>query len=665
MQDYQEQTVQQCPDIGYDLCQTMNFIIQIFQAAIFCPLLQKIYVIIILLCKQFRDNSLCLKTCLIFSFTCYLAISITLCIGTAKIRLIDEPKIKIEQDLISIYTIFTATSCLKCILVLIIGFELSNHLQEQSLQQSKRSQINSGQQLEINEYRLDTVQRNSSYGAIDQPKKQRIRPQFIFPQNFERIKNIFEGFQKQDKYQTTYCIIFKIEINMHKSDLLSIKISANAALGFMLQGFMVAYMNPALRTLHVVFDIKNVNLYDGVLSGLIPLGAGLGSLCAQTILHFFTLKNSLIFTDVITCFFCLLTISGQLWGLLIGRFFIGFAGGAQSILVPIYMNEFTPETLKGINGTLVGTLASTGAFVAFLLGFGFNENPQMDDPYWRMVFSIPIVISLLRSFILTKYYTFEAPSYYIQQKQYDKLKDTIAFIYKPEFVQKQIYLLQDSLPSDEIVTLDILRTKYKQRFQKGLVIASFMQFVGMQTIWAYSTSIFLNATNDINLTNMLNFFVPINGLINSLMAGNLTKFMTFRQIFQYGTLGCFIPMLLLSGLCINIEANMVMVVALIFIFQAFHSLSYGSFTWIELANILPPKGVSICAVVAWISASLVVQTFPYLQSMFQLSGCFLIYGLLGLVAFLYYTYEYQKEDPKEITRSLMDLELCRLPTQDV
>ena len=35
------------------------------------------------------------------------------------------------------------------------------------------------------------------------------------------------------------------------------------------------------------------------------------------------------------------------------------------------MNEFTPETLKGINGTLVGTLASTGAFVAFLLGFGY------------------------------------------------------------------------------------------------------------------------------------------------------------------------------------------------------------------------------------------------------------------------------------------------------
>lgn len=38
--------------------------------------------------------------------------------------------------------------------------------------------------------------------------------------------------------------------------------------------------------------------------------------------------------------------------------------------VPFYMNEFTPESLKGINGTLVGTLASTGAFIAFLLGFG-------------------------------------------------------------------------------------------------------------------------------------------------------------------------------------------------------------------------------------------------------------------------------------------------------
>ena len=42
--------------------------------------------------------------------------------------------------------------------------------------------------------------------------------------------------------------------------------------------------------------------------------------------------------------------------------------------VPFYMNQFTPEALKGINGTLVGTLASTGAFVAFLLGFGYIYN---------------------------------------------------------------------------------------------------------------------------------------------------------------------------------------------------------------------------------------------------------------------------------------------------
>ena len=56
---------------------------------------------------------------------------------------------------------------------------------------------------------------------------------------------------------------------MHKSDILSLKISGNAALGFMLQGYMLAYLNPALSTIDVVFnfDEESVNFYNGLLSG--------------------------------------------------------------------------------------------------------------------------------------------------------------------------------------------------------------------------------------------------------------------------------------------------------------------------------------------------------------------------------------------------------------
>ena len=57
---------------------------------------------------------------------------------------------------------------------------------------------------------------------------------------------------------------------MHKSDILSLKISGNAALGFMLQGYMLAYLNPALSTIDAVFafDEDSVNFYNGLLSGI-------------------------------------------------------------------------------------------------------------------------------------------------------------------------------------------------------------------------------------------------------------------------------------------------------------------------------------------------------------------------------------------------------------
>lgn len=39
--------------------------------------------------------------------------------------------------------------------------------------------------------------------------------------------------------------------------------------------------------------------------------------------------------------------------------------------MPLYLNENTPDTLKGTTGSFVALMANVGVFVAFILGFKY------------------------------------------------------------------------------------------------------------------------------------------------------------------------------------------------------------------------------------------------------------------------------------------------------
>lgn len=79
----------------------------------------------------------------------------------------------------------------------------------------------------------------------------------------------------------------------------------------------------------------------------------------------------------------------------------------------------------------------------------------------------------------------------------------------------------------------------------------------------------------------------------------------------------------------------------------------------EIATLVPAKGISICALIAWLSAAFVGQTFPLIMEAFTISGCFLFFGICGFLGFLYFVYEYDKKDYEEGQPNLMEVELIK------
>jgi len=73
----------------------------------------------------------------------------------------------------------------------------------------------------------------------------------------------------------------------------------------------------------------------------------------------------------------------------IARFIIGFASGFSSVLVPIFLGELAPPTLRGTLGTLTQFCLVTGIFVSDLLAF-----PLATESSWRILFSVTIILSV-------------------------------------------------------------------------------------------------------------------------------------------------------------------------------------------------------------------------------------------------------------------------------
>ena len=88
------------------------------------------------------------------------------------------------------------------------------------------------------------------------------------------------------------------------------------------------------------------------------------------------------------------TVAQDMLTIILARFIIGFASGYTTVLVPIYLGEVAPPSLRGTLGTLTQFAMVIGILFADLVAFPF-ATPKG----WRVMFSFTIMISAAQLFL--------------------------------------------------------------------------------------------------------------------------------------------------------------------------------------------------------------------------------------------------------------------------
>ena len=183
----------------------------------------------------------------------------------------------------------------------------------------------------------------------------------------------------------------------------------------------------------------------------------------------------------------------------VARFIIGFASGFSSVLVPIYLGELAPPTLRGTLGTLTQFCLVTGIFVSDLLAFPFAT-----EKGWRILFSVTAVASVIQ--ILCFPFLIESPRWLLGRDRASRqarhiIKKLRGLRYDHEieievnhFVSashKQACDNNEENTSSKVAFLAMLMDKQIRKLLVcSLVLQMAQQLCGINAVFYYSTMFF-------------------------------------------------------------------------------------------------------------------------------------------------------------------------------
>lgn len=275
-----------------------------------------------------------------------------------------------------------------------------------------------------------------------------------------------------------------------------------AATGGLLFGYDTGVIGGALVHRDIAADLGRTTLTSSnkeILTSATTLGALLAGFTSGILADMIGRKLVIGLADAIFIVGAVLQAvafgSNAYWIVAVGRLIIGFGVGFASLVVPLYIGELAPTSLRGRLVTLNVVAITFGQVVAYCLNLAFQNVPHG----WRYMVGLGAVPPLLQLALLS--YLPESPRYLLRR---DKLAQTVDILRKvyPFATEEQLHLkaevIRDSVKKNMGHQGSFVQTWKRLHFVganfRGLVIAcglqGIQQLCGFNTLMYYAPTLF-------------------------------------------------------------------------------------------------------------------------------------------------------------------------------
>ncbi|WP_200939159.1 sugar porter family MFS transporter [Modestobacter sp. Leaf380] len=426
------------------------------------------------------------------------------------------------------------------------------------------------------------------------------------------------------------------------------RLTAIASLGGLLFGFDTGVIAGALVYLRE--DLALTTLTEGLLvTSLLFPGATAGALLGGPIADRLGRKRSLVISGVV---FVVSTaacaLAPDVPTLVLSRVALGYAVGAASVVVPLYLAEMAPASQRGRIVTVNQLMLVIGLFLAFVMN-AVLANLIDSQGVWRFMLGIAVIPAV--AFLLGMMSLPDTPRWYASKQRWAEARETLERAHPAEQAAQEYRQITELVQADskqpKTSVLAVLKSSpwMKRLILVGIVLAVAQQTTGINVVMYYAPTVLETSGFTRSASLLASVTVGIAMIVFTVLGMWILGLMGRRRMMLLGFggvaashLGLLAVYLLPSS---TLRSSLILVFMLLV--TAFMVTFLGTTGFIVLSELfpLPIRGFAMGASLGglWVANALISFLFPILAeslgSVTVFGGFMVLNVLAALFAFRY------------------------------
>ncbi|EGX50917.1 hypothetical protein AOL_s00054g653 [Orbilia oligospora ATCC 24927] len=327
-----------------------------------------------------------------------------------------------------------------------------------------------------------------------------------------------------------------------------------------------------------------------------------------------------------------------------GRAIAGFGIGSVSLLVPVYIAETSPPSIRGRLVGIFEVLSQAGGMCGFWIKYVVNRTISVDT---KVQWIIPLALQLLPGVLLLCgiFWCPETPRWYAKQERWEEAIATLSWIRKlpasHEYVRGELEEIRRQVSSRNLPSENRNTKRYylSRIFQKGtrnrigigLLLMAFQNLTGVNIITYYSPRIF--ETLGIQGTDTKLFATGFYGVAKTLgmiiFSVWLVEKVGRRRSLIWGAFIGSIPMWYLGGYVLKSDPTEAAIrgdvarsgwgylaMVCVYLYGLIYCATWQGITWVYCSEIFPLDIRMLCVAITtadqWFWSFIISRTTPYM-----------------------------------------------------
>jgi MFS transporter, SP family, sugar:H+ symporter len=434
-----------------------------------------------------------------------------------------------------------------------------------------------------------------------------------------------------------------------------IGLAVSAAVGGFLFGFDSSVINGAVDSIQEHFALNA--FVKGFVVAIALLGCALGAYIAGRLAdHWGRIKVMLLGAGLFLISSIGAGLAFSVWDLGLWRVVGGLGIGIASVVAPAYIAEISPKRSRGGLASLQQLAITIGIFVALLsdallAGVAGSASEQLwfGLEAWRWMFLVGVIPSIVYGLLALALP--ESPRYLLTTGKRDEARAIFQTLVPEDYVDQQIADIERAIAEDKQGAKASLRGDrfgLKPIVWIGIILSVFQQFVGINVIFYYSTSLWQAVGFTESNSLLITVITSVTNVVVTIVAILLVDRVGRRPILLTGSIGMAVSLGLMalsftfatkSGDAVSLPnpwGPVALVAANAFV--VFFGASWGPLVWVLLGEIFPSRirgvALGVAASAQWIANFLVTVSFPPMSD-FSLPFTYGMYAVFAALSFFF------------------------------